>query len=480
MPFADFDLDARVIEASGVGQGAGIRVNVRALADAWRSQLLPVGSVVLICMPNGKPLLGHFQAVLQAGLVPAMVAPNTPAARLVQMAQDFHAGAIVRPHISADLTLDLGLTPKQARADGEIARMMKAPPPLTRPGEVILTTSGTSSEFSSGCVHSIDSLQRNARRHAQATGLRSDDVVLAHLPLYYSYALVAQALACMECGSTLVVGGPPFMTRRYAQDIMRHGVTISSVTPLLLRQLLDNPEDRLPSCLRALTVGGDALPTAQTRQFLADYPGRELYLTYGITEAGPRVATLAAHASAPEHWASMGLPLEDTEVRLVDVRGGVEAAQRAVDGTTEGELLVHSDTLLLRKIGRNAVYPLVEIDGKAWLRTGDVFRVGADGHLFFRHRKSDFIVLNDEKVNLAAIKQYCRSLSGVLTCQTRSLKHDGATTGFSLEIVVDQALVPHDSLDALRLQVLKGLKRHERPTTLNLVPANQSGLDRYK
>jgi long-chain acyl-CoA synthetase len=157
-------------------------------------------------------------------------------------------------------------------------------------------------------------------------------------------------------------------------------------------------------------------------------------------------------------------------VRLLNVDGPAQ----------EGELLVHSDTLLKRKIGRNAQSPLIEMDGQTWLKTGDIFEIDEDGHLFFKHRKSDFIVLNDEKVNLAAIKQFCRALPGVLTCKTRSIRRADTVDGYFLEITVDDLLVGPAEADAMKAEIMRGLKHIERPSSLTLTPVNRQQYEFYK
>jgi long-chain acyl-CoA synthetase len=463
------NFDHLITETSSVASPETEVVALEPLLAGMRAHALPEGAVVLVCMPNGRNLLRLFFALMEAGYVPAMLSPTTPVLRLSQMAEDFHAVAVVKPRLGEELRKELRIDAVNRHAGFEVGFFHAGTRPITEPGEVILTTSGTSSDFSSGCVHSIGSLRANARKHAADIGLCAADTVLVNLPLYYSFALVAQAIASIECGARLVVSGPPFIGSRYIADLARHRVTVSSVTPVLMRTLLTHAA-ALPASVRALTVGGDFLAPEQAAAFVQHYPGKELYLTYGVTEAGPRVSTGRAHESNARRLASVGRPMPGTMVRLLDVDGPAR----------EGELLVHSDTLLRRKIGRNALSPLVEMDGRTWLKTGDIFEIDEDGYLFFKHRRSDFIVLNDEKVNLAAIKQFCRALPGVLTCRTRSIRHADTVNGYFLEVTVDDLLVGPAEADAMKAEIMKGLKHIERPSTLTLTPVNRQQYEFYK
>lgn len=464
-----------VVETGGVETGriedpGHEAPSVPALAEAWRALSLPSGSVVLVSMPNGAGLLRLFLAIGAAGYVPAPIPPTTPSLRVRHLARDYRAGAIVRTRIPDALADEIGLARRIDQAGWQVGLFSPEGPPLTEPGEVVLTTSGTSSEFSSGCVHSLAALRRNGLRHAGAIGLRACDTVLVTLPLYYSFALVAQALAAFEVGARLVVGGPPFVPGRYFDDLEAHGVTVTSLTPVLVRQVLDRPARPFPDGLRALTIGGDRIAPEDVAALRARHPRTEIYLTYGLAEAGPRVSTLAAHLAAPARLASVGRPLPGTEIRLLPVGGDPR----------EGELLVHSDTLLRRKIGRAAETHTTTLDGRRWLRTGDIFHLDEDGYLFFRSRRSDLIFLDGEKVNLGAVRSLCRSFPGVVGCTTSKTARDGGRTGYALEVVVDEEAVSEDAAKSLARRLLGGLRRGERPERLTLRRVSPVALTNHK
>ena len=137
----------------------------------WQTSPLQPGHVVVIALPNTIDVLHMFFAVLNSGLVPALIAPTTPAERFGQIIEDFQAAALVKSSLRID-----GI-PHGPGARAELigrwsVLIFDAPRmPSTRPGEVIITTSGTSASFSSGCVHRFESLQANGLRHAHSIGL---------------------------------------------------------------------------------------------------------------------------------------------------------------------------------------------------------------------------------------------------------------------------------------------------------------------
>ena len=144
---------------------------VEQLAASWRAHGLRPGDVVLLCLPNGAGLLAHVFAVLLARGVPALVSPSSPAARQQALVEALPARALVAMRRPAPQAQDVE---RFALGRAEVALFSEALPPGAQPGEMVLLTSGTSG-FASGCVFDLEALFRNARRHADAIGLRAGD-----------------------------------------------------------------------------------------------------------------------------------------------------------------------------------------------------------------------------------------------------------------------------------------------------------------
>ncbi|ONI86951.1 hypothetical protein ALI144C_09875 [Actinosynnema sp. ALI-1.44] len=397
------------------------------------------GSPVLVALPNGKAMLAAFFAVLLAGGVPVPVAPASGATRIATIADRLGATALIAARVEpsrhgATRTHDLGAAE---------AVLLTGIPQVHRRGDVILLTSGTAG-ISSGCLHGIDALLRNAARHADAIGQHVNDTVLVCLPLHYSYALVAQALAALVRGSRLVISGPPFTSRAYASTIAAHEVTVSSLTPSAAIRLVDDPPD-IPSTLRVLTVGGDSLDPRHVKALLT----RELYLTYGLTEAGPRVSTLAVHDEPGHRWSSVGLPLPGVTTRLGE----------------GGELFVESDTALRRRLPDSVPSPLTESGAVA---TGDRFRIDDDGYHYFLGRLSDSVVVGGEKVWLPSVRRIATQVPGVRHCATTVYRDDRDEVRYDLEVSMDDPGPQHAAEIERALNRL--LLRSERPHRITVRP----------
>ncbi|MGZ3458230.1 MAG: class I adenylate-forming enzyme family protein, partial [Archangium sp.] len=212
-------------------------------------------------------------------------------------------------------------------------------------------------------------------------------------------------------------------------------------------------------------VGGDVLSPVHVAQLLRLRPRGELYLTYGLSEAGPRVSTLAAHAEPEHRFASVGLPLPGVQVSLAPrVPGGHK------------ELLVSSDTVMKRRIGFVEGEKLQALRGPGLLATGDRFEIDADGYLYYQGRFSDFLVKGGEKICMASVRRLATTLPGVITARTQIIS---GTDGDDYEMVLAVAgeASPAEYLSG---ELARLLRIAERPRRIQVVSADDATTSRHK
>ncbi len=224
------------------------------------------------------------------------------------------------------------------------------------------------------------------------------------------------------------------------------------MTPTIARRLLADP-GHLPRGLRALAVGGDRLTPAEVADLLAARPSAELYLTYGLTEAGPRVSTPAAHAEPAHRYGSVGRPLPGARASLREVRDEV------------GELLVESGTVLPRRVGQHSERVLL---GPRTIATGDAFSID-DGYLTFHGRLSDFVVLRGEKVSLNTVQQAAHAIPGVVHCVPKVVD-EGGTQVLDVHLSVTDSLPGGEK--AVRRLLNSQLLPAERPRAVFISAAD--------
>lgn len=355
----------------------------RALYEGYARLALEPGSAVLLFAPNGVEFILHWIAVLANGYVPCAIAPSTRTPLVHALQKSLQAAAIVGPR------LDPARYPAEHRASmGTFDAVVcdRSPPPY-EPFDVLILTTGTSGA-QTACVHRLESLVWNASMTNQVLGITAADKQLVVLPLYHSYGLVTQSIGSIVSGGELKIDGPPFNAQRFAEVIRSQRISVCGITPTIARELLRR-ETVLPP-LRSMSIGGDRVAPEEVKRLLNGPFSDELYITYGLTEAGPRVSVLPAHQAPVEAYDSVGLAFPGISTRI-------EAP--GADGV--GQLLVKTPSVCRRRVGGGTASSRLTADG--YLETGDLFTQDAAGYLRYVARRADILVVKGEKLNTRSI-----------------------------------------------------------------------------
>ncbi|RPI19503.1 MAG: long-chain fatty acid--CoA ligase [Ignavibacteriae bacterium] len=410
---------------------------------------IPTGSIVLINLTNSKDLLMFFFGAIKSGLVPVIDTHTALSERISELISAFGIKVVVKKGYTGNFKLPATEIEIQdykiikLHHDGILAKV----------GETIILTSGTSG-FSSGCVFDFDTLLVNAQKHIESIGIRNSEVMLINLPLMYSFSIVAQVLAAYLTKTKVIISALPFNATEFISNIQKHGVTLTSLTPPLVKILL-NTTLALPETLRVITIGSSPIDTKSLKRIVKKYPYKEIYVTYGLTEAGPRVSTLAAHEADECRLRSVGLPLINTHVKLRDTK---------ILGYKE--LIIRSETLMKRKIG------LVEGSARDCnlqsqeLATGDLFDIDSEGYMYYKGRLSDFILTKEgEKVSLASVKRILEEKhSYVLKAVTKIKKLNSIADTYTLKVIVNNP--PKGFQTYIKAYMYKNFRKCEYPANI--------------
>lgn len=217
-------------------------------------------------------------------------------------------------------------------------------------------------------------------------GLGRDDTILAALPIFHGFGLVALVHAGFVRGARVVML-PLFNPVEVAKVMRTKRPTMMAGVPTLYDALArDASLQRTDlSSLRAAFCGADTLtPTVRERfERLVSNGGGTVRLLegYGLTEAVTAVVATPMHVTRVE---SIGLPLPDTFAKICDI-----GTTREVEPGEDGELCIAGPTVMLGYHGNADATAGVlrrHDDGRAWLHTGDLAKMDADGWFYFRGR----------------------------------------------------------------------------------------------
>jgi long-chain acyl-CoA synthetase len=211
------------------------------------------------------------------------------------------------------------------------------------------------------------------------------EVILAFLPFFHIYGLVVVMLAGLSQGDTLVLFTTPDVDG-ILTGVERYQASGFYGVPTLFDYLNQHEKTDLVDWkrIKVIACGADTLHES----ILAAWEkrtGTDIMEGYGMTET-----TGVSHSSPPNRpkKGSFGLPLPSVNAAIV----GVDNREFVPVGE-EGELIISGPNIMQGywKRPEETKASLIEIDGKKWLRTGDIVRMDEEGYFHFFDRKKDLI-----------------------------------------------------------------------------------------
>jgi long-chain acyl-CoA synthetase len=205
--------------------------------------------------------------------------------------------------------------------------------------------------------------------------------VLAVLPFFHSYGLCVSVLATWARASAIHLY-PRFEARAVLDLIQTQKPALVPAVPAMLAALNNvmrgHPADL--SFVKYVITGASALDPSVRKEFEATGVG-SVVEGYGLTEASP-----VTHANPPTRNkpGTIGVPLADTEAKLMDAETGREVGPGEV-----GELVVRGPQVMKGYFNNPEATAAVLRDG--WLWTGDMARRDSEGYFAIVDRKRDII-----------------------------------------------------------------------------------------
>ena len=217
------------------------------------------------------------------------------------------------------------------------------------------------------------------------------DAIMLPLPLFHVYANVGvQPLAFIGPNPLSLIPNP-----RDIDDLIK---TIKQVkpaffngVPTLYNAILNHRDVRAGkvdlSSIKLCFSGAAALMAETKRQFEA-LTGARIIEGYSLTEG--MMACCVNPVQGTNKLGSIGVPLPDVEVRIVDADD--PGREMAVDEV--GEMLIRAPQHMVEywnNPGETAETLRTHGTGGPWVHTGDLARMDADGFIFIVDRKKDML-----------------------------------------------------------------------------------------
>ena len=280
---------------------------------------------------------------------------------------------------------------------------------------VIMFTAGTTG-VPKGVMLTHDSFSSYLLATVNPADPELEETNLLTVPLYHIAGLQA-SLAAVYGGRTMVVMRQ-FDPVEWLTLVQRHRANRAMLVPTMLKQLMDHPQfhDFDVSSLDVITYGAAAMPLEVIRQAIQEFPGARFINAFGQTETASTITMLPPEDHILEGTAeeiekklrrltSIGVPLDDVEVQIVDEDG------TPVPVGQVGEIVARGQRMMTGYWQQEAATRDAIRSG--WIYTGDLAYWDEDNYIYLSGRAKDFIKRGGEMVSPEEVEQTLMSHSDV-------------------------------------------------------------------
>ncbi|HEX3842582.1 MAG TPA: long-chain fatty acid--CoA ligase [Acidimicrobiales bacterium] len=258
--------------------------------------------------------------------------------------------------------------------------------------------------------HRSTFLHSMAITSSSSLGINEQDRVLSIVPMFHANAWGTPYGAFLT-GADMVMPQQFLQAAPLAAMIQRHRPTLSAGVPTIWNDLMRYAESNQVdlSSLRAVTVGGAAVPRHLIEQFEKQF-GINMIQGWGMTETSPLCAlAIPPKGTPPEEemdWrAKTGRIVPGVEIRICAEDGTVLPR----DGETVGEFEVRGPWIASSYYGD----PSPERFHDGWLRTGDVGSLDNKGFMQISDRTKDVIKSGGEWISSVELENEVMANAGV-------------------------------------------------------------------
>jgi long-chain acyl-CoA synthetase len=219
------------------------------------------------------------------------------------------------------------------------------------------------------------------------------EVMMANLPFFHLFGMEACMNMGLYCGATLVLNPDPRDISTLVYLIRTTKPTLMPGVPTLYMKILDHPDvinKKVDfSSLWVLVSGAAPCPPEILRKF-KNMTSAKLVEAYGMTETSP-AATITPFGGKIK-MGSVGLPISDTEIKLVDIETGT----KEVPLGEPGEIVIRGPQVF--KGYWNKPEETKNQLKNGWLYTGDIGKMDEEGYFYVVDRKKEMVIVSGFKV----------------------------------------------------------------------------------
>jgi long-chain acyl-CoA synthetase len=398
---------------------------IKKRADAFAAALANAGIVkgdrAGIMLPNCPQYIISAFAILRLGAVVVNINPTYTAREILNVAQDSGIRILITLDRLAPLALEVrGQTAIEqviVTSIGEYSAEQAAPPSITgtvtladllarhRDAELprvpvgpedlaVLQYTGGTTGTPKGAMLTHGNIFANVVQteawHYRANRDRESRFLLV-IPYFHIYAFTV-GMMCGIWEGALQILIPKYDVEQVLAAIRDFRPTYFPAVPTIYVSLLAHPKVKEYGLdlVQTFNSGGAPCPVEVIEEFERRI-GRTLNEGYGLSETSP--VTHSTPYLALRKPGTIGLPLPDTDISIVDIETGThemplgEAGELCIAGPQVMKGYWNRSEETANALRRHA-------DGRIWFHTGDVARMDEDGFTSIVQRKKDLIIVD--------------------------------------------------------------------------------------
>lgn len=211
------------------------------------------------------------------------------------------------------------------------------------------------------------------------------ETAIGFLGFFHIYGQIVVMVGTLSQGNTLVLYTTPDIDE-ILSDMERYRVSTFTGVPMMFEGLKEYDKTSRVDWkrLKVIVCGADTLHETTVNDW-ERRTGTRIMEGYGMTET-----TSVSHTSPYNRPKinSFGVPIPNVDAAIIDVVG-----TEFMPVGEEGELIVSGPNIMQGywKRPEETKESIIELEGKKWLRTGDLVKMDEEGYFYFIDRKRDLI-----------------------------------------------------------------------------------------
>lgn len=235
------------------------------------------------------------------------------------------------------------------------------------------------------------------------------EVFIGALPWYHSYGLTLTMIGGAYIAATVIpipdprAGKPPLSV--ILEAIHDYRGTVLHAVPTIYSAIVNHPNVDKYDLTSVIGCGSGAAPLApELAKEFERITNSWIVEGYGLSETSP-VTHMNPTNKIQRKFGTVGLPMPDTYVKIVDLDTGLKELSQGEDG----EIALSGPQVMKGywKKPEATVEVFREIDGRRYFLTGDIGHLDEEGFTIITDRKKDMIIVG-------GLKAYPREIEDIL------------------------------------------------------------------